>query len=110
MANLINQFDKLMSKFEELHSELVASKNVNKLLKNRVVQLKKMPLTLQYIRSETIEINPVRTSIPDNVLEKKICDDLSLTGIVKQEDLHAIHGMKDQNKVIPKFKDIIFEY
>ena len=36
-TNLINQFNNIMSKYEELHSELVVSKNVNKLMKNRVV-------------------------------------------------------------------------
>ena len=107
MTNLINRFDKLMNKYEELHSELVVSKIVNKLLKNRVIQLEKNALnTSQYIRREIIEINPVPTSVPDNVLEKNVCDALSLTGIlVKQEDLHACHRMKDQSKVIIKFKD-----
>ena len=62
ITNLINQFDKLMNKYEELYSELVVSKNVNKLLKNRVVQLEKNALnTLQYIRREIMEINPVHT-------------------------------------------------
>ena len=76
MTDLINRFDKLMNKYEELHLELVVSKNVNKLLKNRVMQL------------------------------EKVCDALSLTGIlVKQEDFYAFHMMKDQSKVIIKFKD-----
>ena len=107
MTDLISRFEKLMNKYEELHSELVASKNVNKLLKNRVVQLKKNALdTSQYNRREMIEINPVPTSVPDNVFEKKVCDALSLTGIlVKQENFHACHRMKGQNKVILKFKD-----
>ena len=72
MTNLINQFDKLMSKFEELHSELVASKNANKLLKNRVVQLKKNVFnTLQYIRREIIEINPVPPQFLTMFLKRK---------------------------------------
>ena len=62
ITNLINQFDKLMNKYEELYSELVVSKNVNKLLKNRVVQLEKNALnTSQYIRRKIMEINPVHT-------------------------------------------------
>ena len=107
MTDLISRFEKLMNKYEELHSELVASKNVNKLLKNRVVQLKKNALhRSQYNRREMTEINSVPTSVPDNVFEKKVCDALSLTGIlVKQEDFHACHRMKGQNKVIFKFKD-----
>ena len=107
ITNLINQFDKLMSKYEELYSELVVSKNVNKLLKNRVVQLEKNALnTSQYIRRKIMEINPVHTWISYNVLEKKVCDSLSLTGILfKQEDLHTCHRMKDQSKFILKFKD-----
>ena len=72
MTNLINQFDKLMSKFEEFHSELVASKNANKLLKNRVVQLKKNAFnTLQYIRREIIEINPVPSQFLTMFLRRK---------------------------------------
>ena len=60
----------------------------------------------QYIRRQIIEINPLHTLIPDNVLEKKVCDALALTDIVvKQEDFHACHRITDQNKVIIKFKN-----
>ena len=72
MTGLINQ---IINKYEELHSELVVSKNTNKLLKNRAVQHEKNALNMsQYIRREIIETNPVPTLIPDNVLEKKVCD------------------------------------
>lgn len=62
--------------------------------------------TFRYIRREIIEINPLHTSIPDNVLEKKVCDAFPLASIlVKQEDLHICHWITDQNKVIINFKD-----
>ena len=35
----------------------------------------------QYIKKETIELNPVPADITDDVLEENICKALSLTGV-----------------------------
>ena len=79
MTDLINRFDKLMNKYEELHSEFVVPKNVDKLLKNRVVQRS------HYIGREIIKTDLIPTSIPNNIFEKKLCDALSLTGILVKQ-------------------------
>ena len=34
----------------------------------------------QYVRRETMEINPIPQSIPNTDLENKVCQTLSLTG------------------------------
>ena len=61
----------------------MSTKNIKKykLLKNIVTQFEKNVLnTSQYIRREIIP-----TAIPDNVLKKKVCDALSLTGILVKQ-------------------------
>ena len=60
----------------------------------------------QYVRRETIEINPILQSIPNTDLESKVCLVLSLTGTtVTPDDPQAFHRMKNKEKVIVKFKD-----
>ena len=60
----------------------------------------------QYVRRETIEINPIPQSIPNTDLENKVCQVLSLTGTtVTPDNLQACHRMKNKEKVIVKFKD-----
>ena len=52
-----------------------------------------------------MEINPVPTSIDDDVLENSVCRALSLTGHeVKPDDLQACHRLKKKDTVIIKFK------
>ena len=59
----------------------------------------------QYHRHESLEINPVPTSIDDDVLENSVCRALSLTGHeVKPDDLQACHRLKKKDTVIIKFK------
>ena len=54
----------------------------------------------------TIEINPIPQSIPNNDLENKVCQALSLTGTtVTPNDLQACYRMKNKEKVIVKFED-----
>ena len=54
---------------------------------------------------ESLEINPVPTSIDDNVLENSIYRALLLTGHqVKPDDLQACHCLKKKDTVIIKFK------
>ena len=52
-----------------------------------------------------MEINPVSASIGDDVLERSVCRQLSLTGHeVKPDDLQACHRLKKKDTVIVKFK------
>ena len=109
MTNLINRFDRLTNKHEVLHSEFRVVELEKKIKIKKLKKIKKKKNaqnTSRYIRREITEINPLHTSIPDNVLEKKVCDALSLASIlVKQDDLHVCYWITDQNKVIINFKD-----
>ena len=59
----------------------------------------------QYHRRESLEINPVRASIRDDVLESSVFKGPSLTGHnVKPYDLQAYHRLKKKDTVIVKFK------
>ena len=60
----------------------------------------------QYVRRETIGINPIPQSILNTDLENKVCQALSLTGTtVTPDNLQASHRMKNKEKVIVEFKD-----
>ena len=59
----------------------------------------------QYHCRELLEINPVPTSISDEVLESNISKALSLTGhMVKSNYLQLCHRLKKKDTVIVKFK------
>ena len=77
------------------------------MLLKRVINLERNALnTAQYVRRETIEINPMVQSIPFADLENKVCQALSLTGTtVKPDNRQACHRMKNKEKIIVKFKD-----
>ena len=77
------------------------------MLLKRVINLERNALnTAQYVRAETIEINPMIQSIPFADLENKVCQALSLTGTtVTPDNLQACHRMRNKEKVIVKFKD-----
>ena len=81
LNGLNNQFEDSIKKYDELHSELLISKNCNSLLLKRNTNLGCNALNnAQYVRRETIEINPIPQSIPNTDLENKVCQTLSLTG------------------------------
>ena len=107
LNGLNNRFEDFIKKYDELHSELLISKNCNSLLLKRITNLERNALNnAQYVRRETIEINPIPQSIPNTDLENKVCQALSLTGTtVTPDDLQACHRMKNKEKVIVKFKD-----
>ena len=107
LNGLNNRFDDFIKKYDELNSELLISKNCNSLLLKRITNLERNALTnAQYVRRETIEINPIPQSIPNADLENKVCQALSLTGTtVTPDDLQACNRMENKEKVIVKFKD-----
>ena len=96
-SDITDQLNGLNSEFEDffkkykLNSELLISKNCNSQLLKHVINLECNALnTAQYVRRETIEINPIPQSMPSADLENKVCQVLSLTGMtVTPEDLQA---------------------
>lgn len=104
LSDLTSRFDDFLRRYEVLSSELTISKNCNRLLGERIVQLERNAVNnAQYHRRESLEINPVPASIGDDVLESSLCRALSLTGHeVKPDDLQACHRLK--KKDIVKFK------
>ena len=85
-----------MRRFEVVSSELVISRNCNRLLTKGVVQLERNAVTnAQYHQRELVKVNPVPPSISNDELELNICQALSLTGHkVKPDNLQACHGLK----------------
>ena len=95
-----------MSRFEVVSSDLAITRNCNRLLTKRVVQLERNAVTnAQYHQRELVEVNPVPPSISDQELKRNICKALSLTGHeVKPYNLQASHHLKKKEWVIVKFK------
>ena len=74
LNGLNNRFEDFIKKYDELHSELLISKNCNSLLLKRITNLERNALNnAQYVRRGTIEINPIPQSIPNTDLENKVC-------------------------------------
>ena len=107
LNSLNSRFEYFIKKDDKLNSELLISKNCISLLLKRITNLERNALNnAQYVRRETIEINPIPQSIPTTDLENKICQVLSLTGTtVTSDNLQACHSMNNKEKVIVKFKD-----
>ena len=81
LNGLNNRFEDFIKKYDELYSELLISRNCNSLLLKRITNLERNALNnVQYVRRETVEINPIPQSIPNTDLENKVCQTLSLTG------------------------------
>ena len=68
---LNNRFQDFVKKYNKINSELLILKNCNSLLLKRVTNLERNALNnAQYIRRETIEINPIPQLTP--LLTKRI--------------------------------------
>ena len=89
IISMNSRFKGFIKKYDKLNSELLTSKNCDSLLLKRVTKLERNALNnAQYLRRETIEINPIPQSISTADLENKICGALSLTGTkVTPDDL-----------------------
>ena len=58
--DLTNQFDDFLRRLEDASSDLAITRNCNRLLTKRVVQLERNAVTnAQYHRQELVEVNPV---------------------------------------------------
>ena len=58
--DLTNQFDDFLRRLEVVSSDLAITRNCNRLLTKRVVQLERNAVTnAQYHRQELVEVNPV---------------------------------------------------
>ena len=81
LSDLTSHFNDFLRRYEILNSELTVSKNCNRLLTERIVQLERNAVSnAQYHRRESLELNPVLASISDDVLENSVCRALFLTG------------------------------
>ena len=89
-----------------VNSNLSITRGCNDLLLQRIAQLEHNNLiNAQYNRRETLEINPVPSDIADDVLEKCLCQVLSITGTsVEPDDLQACHCMRKKDHIIIKCK------
>ena len=71
LSDLLNQFDNFLRRFEFVSSDLAITKNCNRLLTERIVQLERNAVTnAQYHPRESIEVNPFPPSISDEELSK----------------------------------------
>ena len=106
ISDLKSRFDDFLRRFEVVSSDLAITRNCNRLLTERVVQLERNVVTnAQYHRRELVEVNPILPPISDEELEVSICKALSLTGYeVKPNNLQACHRLKKKESVIVKFK------
>ena len=70
ISDLANQFDDFLRRFEVVSSDLAITRNCNRLLTKRVVQLESNAVTnAQYHRRESVEVNPIPPSISDEEFE-----------------------------------------
>ena len=64
LSDLTSRFDDFLRRYEILSSELTVSKNCNRLLNERIIQLERNAVNnAQYDRLESLEINPVPASM-----------------------------------------------
>ena len=74
ISELTNRFDDFLKRFEVVSSDLAITRNCNRLLTEKVVQLERNAVTnAQYHRQESVEVNPIPPSISDEELELNIC-------------------------------------
>ena len=106
ISDLTNRFDDFLRRFEVVSSDLAITRNCNRLLTEKVLQLERSAVTnAQYHQRELVEVNPIPTSISDEKPKLNICETLSLTEHeVKLNDLQDCHRLKKKESVIVKFK------
>ena len=85
-----------MRRFENGSSNLAITRNCNRFLTERDVQLERNAVTnTQYHRRGSVEVNPIPPSDSNEELELNICKPFSLTRHeVKPDDLQACHRLK----------------
>ena len=95
IANLSDQVKNLVSTNERLTSELSVVKNVNNILENRIVNLKKqLSKNEQYGRRNNVEVSGISNDISDQDLEDnivKICKDSDIN--ISSKDTKGCHRL-----------------
>ena len=85
-----------LRRFEFLFWDLAITKNCNRLLVERVIQLERNTVTnARYQRLELVEVNLVPASISDEELEVNIGKVLFLTG---HDDVQVCHHLKKRKR------------
>ena len=104
---LNDRFDTFAAKHEELEFDFLITNICNTLLHHWIIQLEWNAVrNTQYHQIESLEVNLVPCDTGDNVLEETVCRAISLTGHeVTPDDLHMCHQLKNNDRVILKFKD-----
>ena len=104
---VLSRLDELSRKFDQVNSDLIITKKVNKYFEQKIKILEKDQLNAsQYLCREMLELSPIPEDIPNDTLEASICLALSLTGEkIDPSDLLACHRMKKQDRAILKLKD-----
>ena len=116
IKNLTETVSRLLDKHEQLNSQILICKNVNKHLEEKVAKLEKaQAMSEQYSQRNNIELPGIPNSIKDNVLEETIINICKKHGIdISPVDIEACHRLplsnaqdnKDPNqckRVIVKF-------
>ena len=91
LSDLSNQFYDFLKRSEVFPSDLAITKNCNRYLTERVVQVERHAVTnAQYHQWESVKVNLVPPLIRDEKLKLRICRAHSLTGHeVKADHLQA---------------------
>ena len=105
LAEINISLENLDKRFDKLESELAVSRTCSNLLNKRVIQLERDQLqTSQYLRKDSIELNPIPEEIEDGELETAICKALSLSGVqVDPTEIIATHRLRQRDRAIVKF-------
>ena len=116
IKNLTETVSHLLEKHEQLNSQILICKNVNKHLEEKVAKLEKaQAMSEQYSRRNNIELAGIPNSIKDNVLEEtiiNICKEHGINispmdiGVCQRLPLSNAQANKDPNRykrVIVKF-------
>ena len=95
IANLSDNVESLVSTNERLNSELTIVKNVDNVLKNRIVNLEKeLSKNEQYGRRNNVEISGIPNQISDQDLKEnivKICKDSDIN--ISLMDIEGCHRL-----------------
>ena len=99
IKNLTETVSRLLDKHEQLNSQILICKNVNKHLEEKVAKLEKaQAMSEQYSRRNNIELAGIPNSIKDNVLEETIINICKEHGIdISPMDIEACHRLPLSN-------------
>ena len=97
----------LVAQMKKVKVDVVIVKNVNKKVVNQLIETERQSWgNAQYLRRECLEVVGIPASITNDSFEaniSKFFDKLGVHAVGK--DIHACHGLKDNDKVIIKFSN-----